>query len=830
MRHARLTLLVFAALLLTAVAHAQAVHWETTDDPGAIGLVFENCSPDGTPTLPTINGVQFTLAGQSTSMNIVNFSRTDTVTLTYRIRGRGNTPVSIPAFDVQTDKGLMHVAAFTTSAANRPGGLDNAVSSRLAPATATVWAGEVFPLTYTLDVLRRNFSQLSPTIDWNPAPLITEEWSKPEAGEVVVNGEARFNIVYKSRALAKSPGVFTIDSANQLVNLQTGSIGFGIFQTPRVEQLSVESNRPQITVRALPPAPPGFSGGVGEFRLVSKVVPERAAVGEPVTWTLELSGTGNWPDLAGLPAREVSNDFQVVQPKAKRTPAEGKLFDVTLSEDVVLVPTKAGSYVLGPVNFVYFDPKSGGYKTITAPRTTLTITAPNAPKLFNPVPAPTNANEDSAPPPSAAGSALDQAKIENLKSKTPAPPAGIPRDPLPGSEITRVPLDARTLGECVAAPFALLLVFWTWLAIRRAQRTDPARPRREARKRLAATLAQLRNGTSPQLLLAWQHDVAVLWQIAHAAPPASALPEPTWSRLWLESDRALYAEKNQLPTDWVARAEAALVAKRVAGFNPLRLFLPRNLLPFAAGLALLLVLPATMLHAAVEDGAAAYRRGDFPAAEKFWRAAVTSAPTDWIARHNLSLALAQQDHPGEAAAQASAAFVQSPSDPAVRWHFLLACEKAGFAPTPLAGFITPGPLPSLAQLLSPADWQLALIAASALAALALGGLLANSYGNRSRVTSRLASSLLGVSVALAIAAGISLHEFGETADARAVVAWRAGTLRSIPTEADTTQKTTALTAGSVALADKTFLGWTRLSFANGQTGWVRKEDLVPLWH
>src|SRR5476649_390807 len=351
MRFARLAFFLFAPLLLAAAARAQIVHWETADDPGAISLVFENCSPDGDPTLPGA-GVQFTFVGNSESSQFSfgsggsNSQRS--VTMHYRVRARSGTAISIPAFDVKTDKGTLHVAAFTgTAGPPQSTALNGAVVSRLMPANVTVWAGEVFPLTYTLDVIRRNFSQLSPTIDWNPAPLITEEWSKPEAGEVVVNGEARFNIIYKSRALAKSPGALTIDSTSQLVNLQTGSIGFGIFQTPRVEQLSVESNHPQITVRPLPAAPPGFSGGVGDFKLVSKIVPDHAAVGEPVTWTLELSGTGNWPDLAGLPAREVSNDFQVVQPKAKRTPAEGKLFDVTLAEDVVLVPTKAGSYTLG---------------------------------------------------------------------------------------------------------------------------------------------------------------------------------------------------------------------------------------------------------------------------------------------------------------------------------------------------------------------------------------------------------------------------------------------------------------------------------------------------
>ena len=155
----------------------------------------------------------------------------------------------------------------------------------------------------------------------------------------------------------------------------TGNIGVGLFQQQRVEELSVSTKRPELTIRPLPtPNVSGFTGAVGQFKLVSKVVPTTAAVGEPVTWTLELSGSGNWPEIPGLPQREVSKDFQVVSPQAKRTPAEGKLFDVTLAEDVVLVPTRTGTYTLGPVFFTYFDPKSGSYQTLSTPRTTVTNT------------------------------------------------------------------------------------------------------------------------------------------------------------------------------------------------------------------------------------------------------------------------------------------------------------------------------------------------------------------------------------------------------------------------------------------------------------------------
>lgn len=872
MRHPLVLVLLLILGCLPAVALAQAVRWEPSDaDPAELILIFENCSPNGEPRLPAIEGVQAERTGQGSRTEFNNFRRTDYVQLTYRLRTRSNTPVTIPAFDVKTDKGDLRVPAFKTAGAARNPSLDTAASSQLVPANTTLWAGEVFPLLYTLDVNRRNFSQLETNPDWSASPLVAEDWSKPEPGERVINGEAKLNIVYRTRAYAKSPGSLPLNPVTQIVRLQTGSVGFGLFQQPRLERLSVESARPALTIRALPaPTPTGFGGAVGQFKLVSKVVPEKAAVGEPVTWTLELSGTGNWPDLSGLPQRDVSNDFQVVQPKAKRTPSDGKLFDVTLAEDVVLVPTKPGTYQLGPVNFSYFDPKTGTYKTISAPRTTVTITAPVAPQfnvtpaaqLSTPAPQPADTSSATSPTP-------PQTSNPKAQISAPAAPAGIPRDPLPGSATASTPLAARTLLIGLLSPVAGLLLFWAWLAIRRAQQTDPLRPRREARTRLAVTLSQIRTVPSlPRvpfdvhsqqqvLLLRWQHDTAILWQLRHAAPPASALltagdatppsrssPAPdasAWSTLWLESDRSLYGPKPELPADWIARAEAALVAKRVPGFNPVRLFLPRNLLPFAALLLLALVLPSPLPAAndsapvsnpksQSSNPAAAYQGGAFPAAEKSWREALAKNPTDWIAHHNLSLALAQQDKAGEAAAHAAAAFVQNPSHPAVRWHLAHVSEKAGYAPPPLAPFLRPTAQQTLAQLASPATWQRLLLAAACLTALALAGLLAHAYGFHARALFSSCVAVLLLSLIAAAAAYVGWQSFGTAADASAVVAWRAGTLRSIPTEADTTQKTTPLAAGSVGLAGKTFLGrWAQLTFENGQTGWVRTDELVPLW-
>jgi hypothetical protein len=227
--------------------------------------------------------------------------------------------------------------------------------------------------------------------------------------------------------------------------------------------------------------------------------------------------------------------------------------------------------------------------------------------------------------------------------------------------------------------------------------------------------------------------------------------------------------------------------------------------------------------------ASAYRSGDFAAAEKGWRDVLAKKPTDAIARYNLSLAVAQQDRWAESVAHATASFVQQPADSPARWQLVLAGEKAGFLPDSFVRFLPAGPRQSLAALAAPGIWQIVLIISVFIFVGGLALMVQGFYRNRSRLRAWSALTLIGVGFLLAASSIVSLHAYGVAADSRAVIAWRPGLLRSIPTEADTTQKTTALAAGSAAIVDGSFLGWVRLTFANGQTGWVRKEDVIALW-
>lgn len=831
--------LLFALCAATTAALAQAVRWDPSGGTLARGettrleLVFEDCAPKSTPRLPDIPGLTLgePSTSQRSSFNLINgnATRSSTITLAYPAVATADigAVITIPALTFETKEGRVTAQSVTYTVSdatmddNRTKLAEVARSRFLLPA-GTVWAGQVFPLAYTLEVEKGHFYQLGSHINWKPAPLLIEDWPQPDSTEVLQNGVRNLRINYRTLAMAPNAGDLPLQPANQLVNINTGTSQFGFFARPTLEQYVVTSDPATLTVKPLPtPAAAGFTGAVGDFTLTAKAVPLEAQVGEPVTWTLTLDGTGNWPEINALPSREVSKDFRVVQPQAKRTPArEGALFQASLSEDVVLIPTTPGIHVLGPVSLVVFDPARGEYRTLTTEKFTVKVTGA---KPAAQTPPPASASSQSTPPPSAPAQPAEP-KVEPVPTK---PAAAIPLEPLASAAPVSAPLPAARVTLLAVLPFVLPPLLWIVLAVRRSRRTDPLRPLREARERLAGTINRLAASPDTETLRAWRRDAAVLWRVESVEPAPRDFADPVWARLWAESERVLYRAGTPIPADWIERARQALAARRVPVWSPVSLFKTRNLFPWLAAIALLLVtIPS--LPAAETDAAGAYAAGDFAAAGKTWRERIQESPTDWTAHHNLSLALAQQKHWGEAAAQAGAAWLQQPRSDATHWQLVLAAGHDPKAAAPFTPYVIgqAAPLRRLAAYASPAEWQLALLASAVLAAVALSLCVLSGY---TKIPAGLGLTLFVVALLGALAAITALKTYGPLAKKATVLVWAETTLYSVPTETAKDQQTTTLQPGTLAQVKKTFLGWRQLALPDGQTGWVRAENLTGLW-
>jgi hypothetical protein len=830
---------------------AQRVFW---DPPGGrlglgkteiVSLVFEDCAPSDAFRLPEVPGLDFGAPSESQQTSVINFQTSTKVVFTYPVRAAQKGSVVIPVFDALTTKGKLAVGEVRFEVAEAGVGqsgiaISDVVSSQLRPSRTTLWAGEVLDFDYLLTASTRYNVSIASEPEWKPAALVLEPFGQPERTEATVGGERRQAVRYRARGLFSQPGALPLEAVRQLVNVQTGERAVGFFSQPRIEQFTVESNSPAITVKPLPlPAPPTFRGLVGAFKLESTVVPQTARIGEPITWTLTLSGSGNWTAGLSLPEREVSADFQLVQPKTRTEMESGRLFQGKMIEDAVLVPTVAGTYALGPVSLTWFDTASGQYRTQTIPAVQVRIDP--VPVGFKPTPQ--QQSEPGGPAP-ASTPGLPGATIT-------APP------PLPGDLASVAPLPGDTLPVgataamprylprlwLVTVPLAAPGLVWFVLAIVQALKTDPARDRRHALRELRSLVRSLtRHGATPDraTLERWRTLTARVWAIRRATPTvddlAAALAQARgakrpedWLTLWREAEIAMFAPHAALPADWLQRAVSAAASARIRGFMAWWPAQTLHWAPRLAALALAMILacPGDLGAAEARD---AYREGRFAEARDAWLAHLRRHPDDWAARTNVALACAQLDAWAASNAHATSAVLLHPRDTAVRQQLRFAATHLDGVDPAIRRLVSPEWYDHPVGWLSPGEWQNLIVGGAAVVGLALLALIGSLYLRSGRAPARAAGqAMIAVGSLVITLSVVALWRYGSLADPHAAMVVEAVPLRSIPSDAADKQKNVPITPGTVVVIQRSFLGWDLVRSRSGTSGWMRRETLVPFY-
>ncbi|HSS79226.1 MAG TPA: BatD family protein [Thermoanaerobaculia bacterium] len=258
----------------------------------------------------------------------------------------------------------------------------------------------------------------------------------------------------------------------------------------RPETVRLRTEGQTLTVQPLPPAPPGFTGAVGQLTLTARLEPQKLRLGEAATLTVQLGGTGY---LQGLPEPAVTAPAGLTLYPPQR---EGKdeIAGTTVrgrrSWSYVVVPGRTGNYRLEAPRVPYFDPVSREYRTATAPALELTA-------LPRPTVGPIGA-------------------IGAMGSSEPHPVHAAAINPKnPGGRQW-----ARLLPWFFAVPSGLALVF---LLLRRRSFGDPA-AKGPAAARLEQVLAEVATERPRQVATrleeAWRDFLAERWGIPHSTPAA----------------------------------------------------------------------------------------------------------------------------------------------------------------------------------------------------------------------------------------------------------------------------------------------------------------------
>lgn len=242
---------------------------------------------------------------------------------------------------------------------------------------SSVYQGEGVVLT-TRIYTRLNIEGISDIKQPELSQFVVQDLVGPEAIQwnvENVNGRT-YNVgVYQSKVLLpQKSGKINIEPIDfefmvkQRIARRSSSIFDDFFESnQRLVKSRVKSKPLVLNVKSLPkPEPESFTGGVGNFSMKVNLSKDKVKADDGITLKLDVTGEGNLRILEG-PKLKFPSDFDIYDPKVtSNLNVSGLGAKGTKSFEYLIIPRHAGSYTIPPVEFSFFNPSDGKYKTVTA--------------------------------------------------------------------------------------------------------------------------------------------------------------------------------------------------------------------------------------------------------------------------------------------------------------------------------------------------------------------------------------------------------------------------------------------------------------------------------
>ena len=345
---------------------------------------------------------------QSSSTSFVNGKRTSSFTLTYTYTLMANQEgtFTIPAATIKVDgeqytsNGVRITVLPPDQPTNTSSQNTQATTENAPPRTSNIADGNIFMRTlvsktkvHEQEAILLSYKLYFAGVD---VAQFTNNTRLPEfkgflkqeleVGEIQTELE-HYNgrnyqtaILYRTLLFPQRNGDIAIDPAQFEAVLrvqnraQVRSIFDDFFNSYTTVTKPLSSPGVTIHVESLPAGKPaGFSGGVGQFSISSKISNTELQANEAVTLTITIQGTGNIK-LLKTPTIDWPEGFEVYDPQVinnfKNTTSG---VSGTKTIEYLAIPRAGGTYSIPSLRFAYYDTQADSYKTLSTPEYILNI-------------------------------------------------------------------------------------------------------------------------------------------------------------------------------------------------------------------------------------------------------------------------------------------------------------------------------------------------------------------------------------------------------------------------------------------------------------------------
>ena len=462
--------------------------------------------------LPVVSGLSFELIGRAQGLEFVNGTSIPSTSILIRVTPQMAGIFSIPGLSPKSEPVVLDVVSADDSNPSAlikpkptptpplmattplPKGVQlkagGAAFVELAIATRAVYVGESVPVDIELGLRPGIVTSLNGLPTLNGGEFTLNNLSRqPERRDKVIDGNPFLVMTWHSVIAAVKPGDFSLSVDTPLsVKINTRSaedmafaawLGGPFLQSMysgiAPKDVTVTSPATELKVLPLPTQgrPKDFSGAVGDFQVSSDISPAHAAVGDPLTLRLRVSGVGNFDRVDSTMFGHLDH-WKTYPAKSSFTPGDAVGYKGEKVFEQPLIAAQAGEQSIPGLDFSYFSPSTRRYERARTSPIKVTIAASLADSSLS---APAAAQNPQGAPISRSAQGLR------------------PDHPQPRSSVSAfTPLYFRAPFLAVPATLALILA-GCWFAVR----PNAARARSRAAERALARLHAAARSARPTL-------------------------------------------------------------------------------------------------------------------------------------------------------------------------------------------------------------------------------------------------------------------------------------------------------------------------------------------